>query len=263
MPWVQCIDSLPRSARLAIDEDLVCGRFVRRVNRFVAEVEILGEIEAVHLANSGRLSQLLIPGNWVGLADRPSPTRRTSRDLVLAALLGESCSRWILVDSRLPVEVVWQSLRDGDLPEFCRLREVRREVPAGRSRFDFQLTDEEGGELCWMEVKSVTLAVSTPSGIEARFPDAPTERGVRHLRDLTALVRRGDRCAVAFAVCHPGAVSVAAHPEVDPGFARALWDAAMAGVEVYAYRILSDPRSGSWLEGRLPVRMEESCRNYT
>ncbi len=259
---IHCIRPLGPGSGVVLDAELVCGLFLRRVNRFVAEVEVAGQAEQVHVANSGRLAQLLVRGNRVILAERRSPTRRTSWDLIMAALPYGAEPRWSLVDSRLPMRVFSRSLQEARLPEFWGLTRMRREVSAGASRFDYQLGRNSGPEVCWVEVKSVTLTVSASWGPEARFPDAPTERGRRHLRDLCALAAKGDRCAVVFAVCRPDAVSLSANAEVDPAFARALWDAALAGVEIYAYRIMSDPRRGCWLEGRLPVRIEESCRNH-
>ena len=205
---VRCMVPVGPGSRVPLDGRLACGRFLRRVNRFVAEVQLGGQIELVHVPNSGRLTQLLIPGNPVILGDRRSPTRKTDR-----------------------------------------------EVSVGGSRFDYRLGRDGDPGACWVELKSVTLTVPTPWGPEARFPDAPTRRGTRHLRELSALAGGGTRCAVVFAVCRPDAQSVSAHAEVDPAFASALWDAAMAGVEIYGLRIHSDPRTGCGLEGRLPVRI--------
>lgn len=262
MPDVRCIVPVGPGSRMQLDENLVCGRFLRRVNRFVAEVQFEGRTEPVHVPNSGRLIQLLIPGNPVVLADRRSPTRKTDWDLILAALPGETSPRWSLVDSRRPMDILFRALREGRLPEFGGLTRVDREVSVGGSRFDYRLGRDADPEVCWVELKSVTLTVPTPWGPEARFPDAPTRRGTRHLRELSALAGSGSRCAVVFAVCRPDAHSVSVNAEVDPAFASALWEAAMAGVEIYGLKITSDPRKGCWLEGRLPVRIPSSCGNH-
>ncbi len=252
---VRCMVPVGPGSRVPLDGRLACGRFLRRVNRFVAEVQLGGQIELVHVPNSGRLTQLLIPGNPVILGDRRSPTRKTDWDLILAALPNGTSPRWSLVDSRRPMDILFRALREGRLPEFGGLTRVDREVSVGGSRFDYRLGRDGDPGACWVELKSVTLTVPTPWGPEARFPDAPTRRGTRHLRELSALAGGGTRCAVVFAVCRPDAQSVSAHAEVDPAFASALWDAAMAGVEIYGLRIHSDPRTGCGLEGRLPVRI--------
>ncbi len=235
------------------------GRFVRRLNRFAAEVELDGRIQVVHVPNTGRMTQLLTPGNRIVLADRRSPSRATTHDLILAAVDDSDAGpgpSWVLIDSRTPMDVFFGALREDRLREFAGYDVHEREKTRGNSRFDFRLSGCSRRP-CWIELKSVTFAAPSPWGREARFPDAPTARAVRHLEHLVDAVMGGHRCAVVFAVCRPDARFAAPNETVDPLFARTLWEAAFAGVEVYAYRFLSDPTEGCRLQDRLPVRISK------
>lgn len=258
---MQCLDVPLDGCGMPFGSPLSEGRFVRRLNRFAAEVEVEGGNQVVHVPNTGRMGQLLTPGNRVILADRRSPSRKTTHDLILAAINGSAAGEdpsWVLIDSRTPMDVFFRALEGGRIPEFRGYDVLKRERTLGESRFDFHLSGPEERSPCWVELKSVTFATCSPWGREARFPDAPTARGVRHLQHLMEAVIDGHRCAVVFAVCRPDAGGAAPNEQVDPLFAGTLWEAASAGVEVYAYRFLSDPREGCRLEDRLPVRISKS-----
>ena len=204
----------------------VKARFVRRENRFRVTVEVAGRIEAAHLPNSGRLGELLIPGRCCYLAPRLSPRRRTPYDLLLVA----HAEVLVSVDARLPNRLFAEALAAGRLAPFAGATAVEPEVRRGGSRLDFRLEGPWG--VCWVEAKSVTLV----KGGVALFPDAPTGRGRRHLEELAALAREGDRAAVVFVVQRSDAAAFAPNAEIDPAFARALREAQAAGVETYAYR---------------------------
>ncbi len=222
---------------------------VRRLNRFVLQVQMDNELVSVYLPNSGRLEQLLFAGNDVLVVRRSSPQRKTDFDAVMASLPGRT--GWACIDSRLPAQVLGEALQRRVFPEFADLSCVRSEVKAGDSRLDFRLSSSDGEQVCWVEVKSVTLSV----GSEARFPDAPTQRGRRHVKELSKLVSGAVRCAVVFAVCRPEASIFAPNQQVDSEFSQALWEAASRGVEVYSYRFMSEPDTGTRIAGRLPVIM--------
>jgi sugar fermentation stimulation protein A len=190
-------------------------------------------VEAAHLPNSGRLGELLVPGQKVWLAPvdlRRSPARRTAYDLALVAFAG----RLVSVDARLPGRLVAKALRHGQLTGFECYTTVQSEVRLGESRLDFRL--DAGPELppCWIEVKSVTLV--DPSTDTARFPDAPTLRGQRHVRELVEAVGKGDLAAVVFVVQRDDARKFAPHDQADPTFGQVLRQAAQAGVEIQAWR---------------------------
>jgi sugar fermentation stimulation protein A len=204
---------------------LVSGRFVRRDNRFRVTVRVGGEPVAAHLPNSGRLTELLVFDRSCWLTEFDSPHRKTRFDLTLVAYAG----RCVSVDARLPNVLFAEALAAGELEPFrgydCREREVR----LGESRLDFRLSGPAGVE--WVEVKSATLV----EGGIARFPDAPTVRGARHVRELAATVRSGEKAAVVFVIQRPDAQVFAPHDEADAAFGIALREAAAAGVGVYAW----------------------------
>lgn len=218
---------------------LIRGEFVRRDNRFRAQVRVEGRTVAVHVANSGRLGELLMAGRevWLAPADlQRNPHRRTAYDLALVEFEG----RLVSVDARLPGRLVGQALGKGRLvvrpgsrqAGFEVYETVRSEARRGKSRLDFYLESSLGQPPCWIEVKSVTLV----QGGVARFPDAPTLRGQRHVRELMRAVQEGQRAAVIFVVQREDAERLAPHDVNDPDFGRALRQAARAGVELYAWR---------------------------
>lgn len=202
------------------------GRLLRRENRFRVAVEMAGNATTAHLANPGRLSELLIPGRICYLVPQPAPHRRTPYDLLLIPHAGVLVS----VDSRLPNRLFIEAVEAGRLASFADVTSLASEVRHGQSRLDFRLTGPQGD--CWVETKSVTLV---EAGL-ALFPDAPTRRGQRHLADLAALARKGGRAAVVFVIQRPDATAFSPHVATDPAFARGLADAAIAGVEIWAFR---------------------------
>jgi sugar fermentation stimulation protein A len=204
---------------------LVPGRFVRRDNRFRATVEIERELAAAHLPNSGRLTELLTPGRLCWLTEFDSDRRKTRFDLKLVAYAGVLVS----VDARLPNPLLTEALAAGQLEPFRGYNRVKREVRLGKSRLDFLLSGPEGAY--WVETKSVTLV---EDGV-ARFPDAPTARGTRHLRELIAAAMNGDQAAAVFVIQRPDAECFAPHDEADETFGATLREAAQAGVGVYAW----------------------------
>jgi sugar fermentation stimulation protein A len=205
--------------------------FVRRDNRFRVQVQVGGRTEPAHLPNSGRLGELLVPGRkvWLNPADLVgSPKRRTAYDLALV----EYRERLVSVDARLPGHVVADALRLRQLPGFEGYITVRREVRLGESRIDFRLDADGEVPACWLEVKSVTLVEDEV----ARFPDAPTLRGRRHVRELVRAVEQGERAAVVFVIQRDDGQRFTPHDEADPGFGQALREAAQAGVQIFAWR---------------------------
>jgi sugar fermentation stimulation protein A len=144
--------------------------------------------------------------------------------------------RWVSVDARLPNDLVEEALHNGRLTPLAGYPTLRREVHYGRSRFDFQLT-APGRPPCLVEVKSVTLVVD---GLGC-FPDAVTLRGRRHLNELAEAVEAGHRAAILFCLQRDDASGLRPHDEADPGFGRALREAAQRGVEVYAYTCRVEP----------------------
>jgi len=178
-----------------------------------------------HLPDPGRLRELLQPGVRVWLEPKTGAQRKTRFQIWLV----EKDRTLVSLNTRLPNLLVQEALVQGSLPEFSQYTAWKQEQSIGASRLDFFL--ECAGESCWLEVKSVTL-VEDGLGL---FPDAPTERGRRHLSELTKIRQSGARAVAFFVVQRQDAHSVAANCRTDPKFAEALQTAHRCGVELIAY----------------------------
>lgn len=207
--------------------ELIPAVFVKRDNRFTAGVRLTtGGVSMAFVPTTGRLTGVLRPGCRVWLEPAANPERKTPYTLVLAELEGGGlCCTDAAMANRLFYEAVHQrKLEAFPYPT------IESEVPFGRSRLDFRLSD--GEEICWVEVKSVTYA---RDGV-GMFPDAPTSRGRKHLRELAKLAGWGDRASAVFIALREDAVRFAPFEGVDPAFAAALREVRAEGVEVHAYR---------------------------
>lgn len=211
---------------MKITADLIEATFISRQNRFTCSVNLQGGIETVYLPNSGRLDSVLLPGQRVFLADKYSPFRKTRYDLVATRLK----DTYISVDSRVPADLLYQVLSQGELPQFSSYPSIQREVTLGRSRLDFLLS--KGSGRCFLEVKSITLVKDG----RAYFPDAPTLRGTRHLSTLTWARKEGYESAVVFIIQREDVDSFSPNDTVDADFGHALRAAKSQGVGIYAYR---------------------------
>lgn len=198
-------------------DNITKGIFVDRPNRFVAHVKVDGRTETVHVKNTGRCRELLLPGAEVWLTAPGTEGRKTRYDLVTVR---KGNGLLINIDSQAPNAVVKEWL------EQQGYEKVIPEYTYGDSRIDFYL--RRGEEQTLMEVKGCTLEVE---GI-GYFPDAPTERGVKHLRELTKAVRDGYRAIIAFAIQMPGICEVRPNVQTHPEFGTAWEEAVKAGVEV-------------------------------
>lgn len=266
--------------------------FIARPNRFVANVRLSRDVEhaygfdragdeiIAHVADPGRLTELLVPGVRVyvvpAFPGEPGscgpagagggPGRRTLYDLVLVDYDGILVS----VDSRVPNDLVHLALQEGFFPELAAYTRILRESSFGRSRLDFRLSVgecngkgsalrcavEEGlpgvGDArdCFIEVKSVTLVDDGT----AMFPDAPTARGARHTKELAQAVSEGFRAVALFVIQRIDVSSFTPNRDMDPGFSDALVGALEAGVEVWAWRCKVS-LEGIALDASLPVRV--------
>ena len=234
---------------------LVEAIFQSRPNRFLVLAELDGTIVQAHLADRGRLKDTLVPGARLLLARHAGARRKTAFQAVAAFRAANSlaagstilsAATLVSLDTHLPNRLVEAALRAQALPPFQGYVSLRREVTVGGSRFDFQLAD--GGRSCIVEVKSAGL-VRDQIGL---FPDAPTERGRRHVAELAALARAGQRVAVVFVAQGGDARAVQVDTQIDPAFGAALRAAAAAGVEVYAYACPLT-HAGIWLGQPIPV----------
>lgn len=209
----------------------VCkGKFVERPNRFIAKVIIDGHEETVHVKNTGRCRELLVPGAVVYMEDFDG--RMGKRKMRYSLIAVEKGSLLINMDSQAPNRVVEEALEDGriKLPGMDELAVIKRECTFEDSRFDFYVEDVKGRK-GWIEVKGVTLE---EDGI-VRFPDAPTERGKKHILGLEKAAKMGYTCQVAFVIQMKGAKSFEPNYLTDPAFGKALQEASRNGVSVLAY----------------------------
>lgn len=201
--------------------NMVAGEFLSRPNRFIAHVRIGGVEQIVHVKNTGRCRELLPAGAQVWCQRSDNPNRKTAYDLITV----KKGSRLINMDSLAPNAAAREWLERGGLGKISRLRS---EVFHGDSRYDFSF--EKDGRQCFLEVKGVTLE---HEGICA-FPDAPTQRGAKHLRGLTQAVRDGFGGFVLFVIQMPDVKYLHPNDATDPAFGAALREAAAAGVQVLA-----------------------------
>ena len=202
-------------------DNMVPGIFLRRPNRFIAHVEIGGEEVVCHVKNTGRCKELLVPGAKVWCQHWDKPERKTKYDLI-AVHKGQ---RLINMDSQAPNAAAKEWLLAGGLGEISQLKPEQK---WGDSRFDFSF--QKDGRLCFLEVKGVTLEFD---GICA-FPDAPTQRGAKHLQELKALAQQGHGAYVLFVIQMEGVQHLHPNDTTDPAFGNALRQAAAAGVQVMA-----------------------------
>jgi len=200
--------------------------FLNRPNRFIAEVEVNGTKETVHVKNTGRCRELLIPGCEVWLTEPGTPGRKTRYDLV--AVRKEN-GVLFNIDSQAPNHVVkeWLGKQDYD--------KVVPEYTYGESRIDFYM--EHGKERYLMEVKGCTLEIDGTG----YFPDAPTERGAKHLRELAKAAESGINAAIAFVIQMDGVSEVKPNTATDPEFSKAFEDAKAAGVKVLFLKCHVEP----------------------
>ena len=202
-------------------ENVTKAVFINRPNRFIAEVEIEGKSEMVHVKNTGRCKELLIPGCEVWLTAPGTPNRKTKYDLIAVR---KDTGILFNIDSQAPNKVVkeWLESQDYDV--------VIPEYTYGDSRIDFYM--ERGKEKYLMEVKGCTLEIDGMG----YFPDAPTERGVKHIRELIKAKKAGYHAMLCFVIQMDGVSEVKANVDTHPEFGVALEDAKKAGVEILFLR---------------------------
>ena len=206
--------------------DYVKGIFKNRPNRFIAEVEVDGEMEIAHVPNTGRCKELLVDDAVVWLKPSDNPNRKTKFSLHFV----EHKNVLVSLFSQQANSIVYDAIVDGKIKELAGYNHHKREKTVDNSRIDIYLENEN--EKCYVEVKGVTLIVDG----EARFPDAPTERGAKHLKELIKLKKEGNRCAVFFLIQHPAGNFFRPNWENDPVFSETLNEAYENGVEIIVYK---------------------------
>ena len=206
--------------------EYVKGIFKARPNRFIAEVEVDGKLEIAHVPNTGRCRELLVDDAVVWLKPSDNPNRKTRFSLHFVENRGALVSLY----SQQANSIVYDAIIEGKIKELSGYEIHQREKTIDNSRIDIYLANEN--EKCYVEVKGVTLII----GDEARFPDAPTQRGAKHLKELIKLKKQGYRCCVFFLIQHPIGKFFRPNWENDPEFSQTLNDAYNAGVEILVYR---------------------------
>lgn len=219
-------------------QNIVEGIFKDRPNRFVAIVEIDGKEEKVHVKNTGRCKELLVKGCTVYLEDFRE--RMGSRKLAFSLIAVDKNGLLINMDSQAPNKVVEEALISGSitLPNMSHLITIKREQTFGSSRFDFYVEDDKHNR-GYIEVKGVTLE----NGGIVRFPDAPTERGVKHLKELMTTKKEGYEAFVIFVVQMNGMTEFRPNYETHPLFGETLVEAEKVGVNIMAYQCHVTPSS--------------------
>ena len=216
--------------------------FVSRPNRFIAQVLLGGQLTVCHVKNTGRCRELLVPGARVFVQQAANPNRKTAYDLI-AVYKG---NRLINMDAAAPNQVFAEWAAAGRF--WPQVSCFRAEAAHGDSRFDFYM--EGGGRKAFVEVKGVTLE---QDGV-ALFPDAPTERGVKHIKGLQACVAEGFSAYVVFIIQMSPVAYFTPNQATHPGFGQALRAAAAAGVQVLALDCVVT-ETGLSVRGRVPVRL--------
>jgi sugar fermentation stimulation protein A len=212
---------------------VIFGTLIKRYKRFLADVELEdGNVITVHCPNTGRMTTCAEPGWRVALSDSHNPKRkyRFTWELV------HNGRCWICVNTGRANQMAFEAVENGIIPELAGYAEVIREQKFGNSRFDLLLRN--GEDLCYVEVKNVTLLAD--DGCYA-FPDAVTERGRKHLNELVEVVKAGHRAAMLYVIPRSDGTTFRAAHEIDPQYAAALEVAKDAGVEVYAWHAEVSP----------------------
>ena len=209
-----------------IDKTVFVAEFIRRPNRFQAYVNLNGEEIIVHVPNTGRCKEILIPGSTVLLREELNPTRKTLYDLIA----GYKDNKIINIDSQIPNKVVEEALKDKKIQKLVRYNIIQREKTFGNSRFDFKLSNDMEEEY-YLEVKGVTFEVDG----KTKFPDAPTERGRKHLLELIEAKKRGFGAGVLFLIQMSNIKNFSPYDDMDVAFGEALRLACKNGVDIFAY----------------------------
>lgn len=233
-------------------DNVIKGKFISRPNRFIAKVDIGGQVHTVHVKNTGRCRELLKVGCTVYLEKSSNPKRKTEYDLIAVEKpRAERGSLLINMDSQAPNHAVAEWLPNSNL--FSKNAVIRREVSYGSSRFDFYV--EDGERRAFLEVKGVTLE---KDGV-VLFPDAPTERGVKHLCELTSCIQKGYEAYVLFVIQMKGAYVFMPNDQTHSAFGEALRDAQKQGVKVLALDCIVTENSIT-IDNRISVQLKNLDR---
>ena len=211
--------------------NIIKAKFISRPNRFISYVDIEGKTEVAHVKNTGRCKELLIPQANVYLEVAENPARKTKYDLITV----EKNKALVNIDSQAPNKVIEEWLKKGKI--FSKKALIKREFTYKKSRFDFYV--EDGKRKAFIEVKGVTLE---RNGI-AYFPDAPTERGVKHIQELQASLKEGYEAYIIFVIQMKNIKELRPNDETHKAFGDALREASKEGVKILALDSIIKPDS--------------------
>ncbi|WP_300382165.1 DNA/RNA nuclease SfsA [Clostridium sp.] len=215
---------------MKFDKNIYEATFINRPNRFNANVLFKDKEIIVHVPNTGRCREILKEGTKVYLREELNPTRKTNFDLI-AAFKDDIL---INIDSQIPNKVVNEALINKKVKGLEKYIKIEKEKTFGKSRFDFKLSNEDESEIYYLEVKGVTLEKDG----RCKFPDAPTERGTKHLLELIEAKRQGYKAGVLFLIQIENVFSFEANYERDPKFAEALKLAKENNVDIMVYNCI-------------------------
>lgn len=232
---------------MKINKSVTKALFIKRLNRFEASVKLNGEEIIVHVPNTGRCKEILIPESIVILRKEDNKSRKTKYDLI--AVYKED--KLINIDSQIPNKVVYEALLNKKIDKLKDYTLVQREKTFGNSRFDFKLNDENEKEY-YLEVKGVTLE----NNGNTMFPDAPTKRGKKHLMELIEVKKTGRGAGVLFLIQLSDAKKFSPNDEMDEAFGKALRKAYKNGVDVFAYECAVGE---DYIELREKVKIDFGC----
>jgi sugar fermentation stimulation protein A len=235
---------------MRFQQKLIKGRLIKRYKRFLADVELdSGETITAHTANTGAMTGLTAPGSTVYLTFHDKPSRKLKYSWELVKVGRTLCG----INTAFPNDLVEEGVHKGTIAELQGYASLRREVRYGKrkSRIDLLLEEHPSAPRAWVEVKNVTLI----DGRVARFPDAVTTRGRKHLLELIDMVAAGDRGVLVFVVQRSDCETVGPADAVDPAYGQTLREAMAAGVEVLAYQAKVTTREVKLVRA-LPVNVE-------
>lgn len=212
---------------MKFEKNIFEGIFINRPNRFNAKVILNKEEIVVHVPNTGRCREILKEGTKVFLREESNPTRKTKYDLI-SAMKGDIL---INIDSQIPNKVVHEALINKKIKELSKYSVVAREKTFGKSRFDFKLSTDNEEEIYYLEVKGVTLEENNNS----KFPDAPTERGSKHVYELIEAKKSGLGAGILFLIQIDNVKTFSPNKDTDPKFYEALKLAKENGVDIFAF----------------------------
>lgn len=243
--WSPVFPVIPSRGPVQFPEPLVAGTLLQRYKRFLADVRLEdGSVVTAHCANSGSMLGCQAPGSPVRLSHKPDPRRK----LPYSWELVQVGATWVGVNTSLPNRLVAEAIQAGRIPELAGYATLKPEQKYGvNSRVDLLLSDPERG-LCYVEVKNVTLA----DGELALFPDSVTERGAKHLRELSRMVQEGHRAVMVYLVQREDCRRFRPAESIDPTYAREFELALAAGVEALCYTCTVSPE-GIAVQGPLPI----------